>query len=42
MSSCRFQSGKQLVTEKNIGKEVKQYKKLKTKKSWSSFEEFCD
>ena len=42
MSSGRLQSGKQLVTEKNIGKEVKKYKNLKTKKSWSSFEEFCD
>jgi hypothetical protein len=42
MYSGRLQSGKQLVTEKNIGKEVKQYKNLKTKKSWSSFEQFCD
>ena len=42
MSSGRCESGKQLVTATNIQKEVKQYKNFKTKKSWSSFDQFCD
>jgi hypothetical protein len=42
MSSGRIQNGKLLVTENNIQKEVKRYKKSKNNRTWSSFEEFCD
>jgi hypothetical protein len=42
MSSGRTDSGSAIVSSKNIEKETKKYKTLKTKKSWTSFDEFRD
>ena len=42
MSSGRTDSGSAIVSSKNIEKETKKYKTLKTKKSQTSFDEFRD